>query len=217
MHGALKLKNNFLIKVCGITRPEFAEFTAAAGADAIGVIHSPKSVRHISDAALAAEITAVAHAAGKAAVLVSAELPVPQLLEFAAAAQFDVLQLHGPAYKKTDFDLAHAEFGRVWRAASLQHEPQLVAGACGEELTLLDSPAPGSGKAWDVSLLAAADLHRPWLLAGGLSPANVSAAIAACRPDGVDVASGVESAPGKKDETLVRDFVRKAKAAVSKL
>jgi phosphoribosylanthranilate isomerase len=78
---------------------------------------------------------------------------------------------------------------------------------------LVDSATPGSGQVFDWALAEGAPLHRRVILAGGLTPDNVADAIRRVHPWGVDVASGVERSPGKKDPILVRDFVERAKAA----
>jgi phosphoribosylanthranilate isomerase len=87
------------------------------------------------------------------------------------------------------------------------------AAAFGADIVLIDSESPGSGQVFDWSLAEGAPSGLRVLLAGGLTPDNVAAAIERVRPWGVDVASGVESAPGVKDPTLVRRFVSAAKAA----
>ncbi|RYZ26791.1 MAG: phosphoribosylanthranilate isomerase, partial [Propionibacteriaceae bacterium] len=83
-------------------------------------------------------------------------------------------------------------------------------GAWGEEVLLLDAPKPGSGERWDLSDLADRAPDGTWLIAGGLSPANVREAVEAVRPWGVDVSSGVETAPGEKSSELIRAFVEAA-------
>jgi phosphoribosylanthranilate isomerase len=75
----------------------------------------------------------------------------------------------------------------------------------------VDAPRAGSGVEWDYGVMAGRGLSGPWLLAGGLTPANVASAIAAASPWGVDVSSGVETAPGEKDATLIREFLAAAK------
>ncbi len=78
---------------------------------------------------------------------------------------------------------------------------------------LVDAPEPGSGKVFDWSLLDGTERGLPLILAGGLNPDNVGRAVRAVRPWGVDVATGVESSPGRKDPTMVREFVHNARAA----
>lgn len=201
------------VKICGLRDAETAMLAAAADAQAVGVVMSPKSPRHAS-MAQAAEVVAAAKRTnpGIDTVLVTNTLPALEAAEIADELGFDVLQLHG-SYTAAHFRAAQRRISRVWRATSLAHAPQLRAGEFGEERLLVDGARPGSGLPWDLEMLEAADLGDGWLLAGGLSPANVADAIAAARPWGVDVSSGVESAPGTKDPELIEQFVREAKAA----
>ncbi|WP_225847439.1 phosphoribosylanthranilate isomerase [Streptomyces sp. HPF1205] len=87
----------------------------------------------------------------------------------------------------------------------------ISCGSHGEDLLILDSPEPGSGASWDWSALREAPPAGRWMLAGGLTPHNVAHAIAAARPWGVDVSSGVEAERGVKDHRLIADFVARAK------
>jgi phosphoribosylanthranilate isomerase len=93
-------------------------------------------------------------------------------------------------------------------------DPELdAADDYGADAILIDSATPGSGDVFDWSLAEGAPSNRRVILAGGLTPANVADAVRAARPWGVDVASGVESAPGRKDASKIRAFVAAAKAA----
>ncbi|MGO3151185.1 MAG: phosphoribosylanthranilate isomerase [Galactobacter sp.] len=202
------------VKVCGLKTTEAATEAVTAGADAIGVVMSPKSSRHV-DAHTARTVIAAAKAARADvdAVLVVNDLPAVDAAEMAVEIGADVLQLHGPAYSSADFRAAARILPRLWRATSLKHEPHPVLGAHGEERLLLDAPNPGSGSTWDLSVLKDLGLKGGWLLAGGLNPDNVAQAIRTAHPWGVDVSSGVESAPGEKDLGLIRAFVEAAKQA----
>lgn len=197
------------VKICGLRTPADVDAAVAAGADAIGVVMSPSSPRHVTtDEARAL----VEHLAGRAtAVLVVNEMSAEAALDQVAATGVDVLQLHGPAYDVGSFRACADRGVRAWRATSLAHDPQPGVGSHGEEALLLDSPVPGSGDRW-----AAADLAEPltgrWLLAGGLTPDNVAGAVADLAPWGVDVSSGVESTRGVKDHDLVRRFVEAARS-----
>jgi phosphoribosylanthranilate isomerase len=83
----------------------------------------------------------------------------------------------------------------------------------GADALMLDAPRPGSGQVFDWSLADGVPLNRKVILAGGLTPENVAAGIEAVKPWGVDVATGVESSPGRKDPTKVRRFIRAAREA----
>ncbi len=198
-------------KVCGLTAVDDVEVAVGSGADAIGVVMNDTSPRAI-DSGLAARI--VAAAAGEVdTVLVVNDKPADVAARLAHDLGVSVLQLHGRRYTADDFAAALAVFPRVWRATSLAHDPDLHVGAYGEELVLLDAPTPGSGEQWDLTALTERAPDGRWLLAGGLRPGNVAAAVAAARPWGVDVSSGVESAPGVKDHGLIREFLAEVCAA----
>lgn len=199
------------VKICGLRDPAHATLAAQEAADAVGVVMSAGSPRN----ATADEATAVIAAARRArpgidTVLVVREMPAREAAETAERLGFDVLQLHG-GYTAADFAAAAAIHPRVWRAASLATEPGLRAGAYGEERLLVDSAVAGSGEPWDLDLIAGADLGEDWLLAGGLTPANVRAAMATAVPGGVDVSSGVESSPGVKSAELISRFIAAAR------
>jgi phosphoribosylanthranilate isomerase len=131
--------------------------------------------------------------------------------------KLDRIQLHGDEIAANWTWLRPEQIIRVVRVrdqASLQDASVWQA-----SLFLYDAYAEGyggSGKRapWDV---VAAGARRPFLIAGGLNPANVAEAIRATRPDGVDVSSGIESAPGIKDTRKLRAFIKKARAAAGKL
>lgn len=198
------------VKVCGLSTPEAARVAVEAGADAIGVVMSAKSPRHV-DAETAKAVIAATHDAVDT-VLVVNDLPAVRAAELAREIGADVLQLHG-TYTPEDFAAAAALMPRLWRATSLKHDAAPRVGSHGEELLLLDAPKPGSGATWDLSALESAGVRGRWLLAGGLRPGNVAEAVAVAGPWGVDVSSGVESAPGVKDHRLIEEFVAAARAA----
>jgi phosphoribosylanthranilate isomerase len=195
------------VKVCGLTSVAMTRVAVEAGADAIGVMMHPPSPRHLEFAA-AREIVAAAD--GVDTVLVVAQVPAREAAQRAVRLGASALQLHGEAYGPDDFAAALAVLPRVWRATSVAAGTDLRVGAYGEEVLLLDAPRGGSGERWDLSALGTPpDGH--WLLAGGLAPDNVAEAVAQVRPWGVDVSSGVESAPGVKDAAKICDFVAAAR------
>ncbi|MFJ7955630.1 phosphoribosylanthranilate isomerase [Streptomyces sp. NPDC096319] len=200
------------VKVCGLGTESDIDVAVAAGADAVGLVISGTSVRGLDrDRAvrLAAHVPS-----GVLSVLVVNDTPAAEAARIAGELGFGALQLHGTAYGEADFAAAAGLFPRLWRATSLSDRPDTRVGAYGEEVLLLDSPRAGSGETWDLSLLEAARPEGAWLLAGGLAPHNVAEAIEKARPWGVDVSSGVESAPGVKDHDLIRTFVAAAQRAV---
>ncbi|MGO1508968.1 MAG: phosphoribosylanthranilate isomerase [Actinomycetaceae bacterium] len=189
------------VKICGLRTPDDVRAARSAGADAIGVVISSTSPRAVT----LDEARALVRAAdGLTTVLVVHDLLVDDAVTTARELGVDVLQLHG--YPEADNRRGVAAFPRVWRATSAETGPTDV-GEHGEQVLLLDSRTPGSGTPWDLELLGTPPTGR-WMLAGGLAPDNVAGAIAAARPWGVDVSSGVESIRGTKDHDLIRRFVQ---------
>jgi phosphoribosylanthranilate isomerase len=198
------------VKICGLREPEHVHVAIDAGASAVGVVMNRTSSRRATDDEAAAVVAA---ADGRVdTVLVVNDMAAAEAAATAHRLGVDVLQLHGRAYGPDDFAAALAVMPRVWRATSLSADPSLVVGVLGEELLLLDSPTPGSGEQWDASALASGGPDGRWLLAGGLHPDNVAAAVSVAQPWGVDVSSGVEDAPGRKSAALIEAFVRAARS-----
>jgi phosphoribosylanthranilate isomerase len=208
------------IKICGVTRVDDAAWIAAANADFIGLNFWPRSKRWVATAR-AAELAAAARAAGPVQIVgLFVDATAEEIAAVHAQVGLDVVQLHGAETPEDAAAAARAVERPVWKA--------IAAGApsVGEALDvwavdaiLLDTPTPGrggSGQSFDWSLARAArerDPARRLVLAGGLNPDNVAEAIAAVQPWAVDVASGVESAPGVKDPGRVAAFIAAARAA----
>lgn len=208
------------VKICGITRVEDAEHAARAGADFIGLNFWPQSKRHVSVEAA----TALAAAARKInAHIEIVGLFVDPKLEDALAihdrVDLDVFQLHGDESDELIGEL-HQQSGRldVWKAHQV-HGRGILDRVYGSPATahVLDAPSAGrggSGTTFDWAVAAeAVQAVRRIVLAGGLTPDNVAAAIAAVHPYAVDVASGVERAPGIKDPDRVTAFIAAARGA----
>lgn len=196
------------VKVCGLDTVASARVAVEADADAIGVVMCEASPRHLSRAVAATIVDAVR--ADVDTVLVVKDVSLSDAVDRALDLRVDVLQLHG-SYTRDDFAQAADRFARVWRATALGADTDLHVGAWGEELLLLDAPTAGSGERWDLGALTDRRPDGRWLLAGGLTPGNVAAAIEQADPWGVDVSSGVESARGVKDHEAIRDFVAAAR------
>lgn len=203
---------SLLVKICGVTTPDDARDVASAGADAIGVNFWPASRRFAGERA-AEILAAIPTGVLKVGVFVN-----PDPAEVVAALQvhqLDRIQLHGDERPEA---FAHVARERTIRAVRVRDATSLQdLAAWRGALFLYDADVPGYGGGgvtapWDVLSRGA---PRPFLLAGGLTPDNVAAAIRALRPDGVDVASGVESAPGRKDLGRVRDFIARARQAAA--
>jgi phosphoribosylanthranilate isomerase len=216
------------VKICGITNLEDALVALDAGADLLGFILYPKSPRYVTPADIARILTAIRtggfadDSARFVGVFVNESLASVEAI--LAATDLDYAQLHGnetPA-------LVEAMEGRGYKALrpatseEAAMEAATYAGLGPEDgpSWLIDAYDPaaygGTGQRADWPTAARlARRHPGLLLAGGLTPENVTAAINAVRPWGVDVASGVERAPGRKDHELVRKFVETAKAIVN--
>lgn len=203
---------SFLIKICGITRPEDAAAAASAGAGAIGVNLWPRSKRFVDDATARRVLAAVPAGVLKFGVFVNA--PATEVAARLAALGLDRAQLHGD---ERPADFAHLPGAALARAVRVRDAASLAEVASWHaDLFLYDSFVDGYGGAGATAPwadIAAAPRGRRFLLAGGLDPNNVAAAIAATRPQGVDVASGVESAPGVKDLARVAAFIAAARQA----
>ena len=211
------------VKICGLTNLDDALLALEAGADLLGFVLYPKSPRGVS-LGVVAEIAQALRSAPAfqqrqpALVGVFVNEPPAAVRRALDEAGLDLAQLSG--HEPPD-DL-RALGGRAYKAIRGEAEALPSAGAppvhpyCPD--FLLDAAHPtlygGSGQLADLALAARLAARHRLLLAGGLTPDNVAAAIRAVRPWGVDVASGVEAAPGKKDPAKVRAFVQAAKAAL---
>lgn len=212
---------SLLVKICGLSTPESIDWAIASGADMVGLVHFPRSPRHVPLDRLAGLAD---HARGRAeVVLLSVDADDALMAELVAAARPDLLQLHGRETPARIADLK-ARFGLpVMKALGVSTAEDVAAAdgyAAVADRLLFDAKPPkdatrpgGLGETFDWSLLDAAPRTPGFLLSGGLGPTNVAEAVARVRPAGVDVSSGVESAPGVKDESLIRAFVAAARAA----
>ena len=203
------------VKICGVTSPVDALSAADAGADALGFMFYQSSPRFISLEAAAAIAQKLPSQIVKAGVFVDA--PEELVLRAIAGCGLNLLQFHGnesPEYC-LQFGLMSMKAFRIKDAASLQALAEYPTDAW-----LLDSYVAdklgGTGERfnWDLARQAQ-QLGRPIFLAGGLTPENVAEAVRQVRPYAVDVSSGVEGSPGRKDHEKVRAFIKAAKAAAA--
>lgn len=201
------------IKCCGMTRVEDALLAAQLGADAIGLVFTARSKRQVALAQACAIRRALPPFISVVALFMDDRATWVE--EVIAAVQPDLLQFHG-----SEVDDWCAQFGRPFAKAiamgegasalaRLREFPQATA-------LLLDGhglgEAGGSGKPFDWSLVPA-QTEQPLILAGGLGPDNVAQAVRRARPWAVDVASGIESAPGIKHPERLAAFIRAVRAA----
>lgn len=202
------------VKICGVTRIVDARLAVELGAELIGLNFWPGSKRHVSPEDAAAIASGAREAGNVQIVGVFVDPTDDEIAAASEAARLDWLQLHGDESAERVEALGPSAFKAVPVSAAADVEAAL---AMPGELILLDARVPGHGGAgvsfdWSFAAPMAASGRR-WFLAGGLSPDNVAAAIAACRPTGVDVASGVESAPGIKSPDKMRAFIERARGA----
>jgi phosphoribosylanthranilate isomerase len=201
----------FHVKICGITRLEDALAAAKAGADSIGLNFYAKSPRRI-DPARAAEIVR-ALPEGVEAVGVFVNEPPERVNALAEQAALHMVQLHGDESPE-DAERVHLP---VIKALRLRGEEDIAAAERYKvDLYLLDTPSEifgGTGQTHDWLLAAKACRRLRAFLAGGLTPDNVAEAVRAVNPYGVDVAGGVESAPGIKDPARIAAFIQAAREA----
>jgi phosphoribosylanthranilate isomerase len=208
------------IKVCGVTLPDDAAAVAASGVDFIGLNFWPKSKRYLAPER-APMIAAVVRAAGIAKLVgVFVDATVDDVRAVVSRVALDIIQLHGDETPETCAKIAAAVYLPVWKAIAVG-SPRDVdkLDAWQVDAILLDAPTPGRGGAgatFDHGLARLARERVPAqkiVLAGGLRPDTVAAAIANVQPWAVDVASGVEAAPGVKDRAKVAAFVAAVRAA----
>lgn len=204
------------VKICGVTRLEDAELAVSCGAWAVGMILWRGSPRHCGRERAARIATALRRRCEVAGVFVNASMD--EVVAAAEEAPLTILQLHGeegPSYCEE----ARRRTGlRVMKAARVRDASSVRAlSVYHTDLHLLDAHVPGArggtGEQFDWGLAALHPGEPPLVLSGGLTPENVGEAIAAVRPYAVDVASGVESAPGVKDHERVRRFFEAVEAA----
>lgn len=198
------------IKICGITSVDDAHCAAQAGADAIGLVFAAGSPRRVTLAQAAAIRTALPGLVTCVALVMDqGDDAIDAIVE---AVQPDLLQFHG-----SESEAACAAFGRPWiKAIGLGGGGSAAPGAyASSNGVLLDGHAAGaaggSGQTFDWARIgdwqAARPAHSPVIVAGGLAPDNVGQLVRQCRPWGVDVSSGVESAPGVKDHAKIHAFI----------
>jgi phosphoribosylanthranilate isomerase len=201
------------VKICGITNLADAQTAAEAGADLLGFVFYEQSPRHISVKAASGIARQLPPFVARVGVFVNArEELISQAL---GECGLNVLQFHGDESPQDclKFGVMSLKAFRVRDQASLKSFPAYPTAAW-----LLDAHTPaargGTGATfnWDLAV-EAQKLGRPIFLAGGLTPDNVGEAVRRVRPFAVDVSSGVESAPGKKDAAKVRAFIAAARQA----
>jgi len=202
-------------KICGISTPETMQAALDAGARWVGLVFFAKSPRNVS-IATAAELSRMV-GTGTRVVGLFVDPTDDFLDDVTGQVPLDLIQLHGGetpervAAIRARFNLPVMKALKIGDAADLDaaraYEPVV-------DMLLFDAKPPkgailpgGNGVAFDWSLLTGRVWQKPWMLSGGLDPANVAGAIRATGARAVDVSSGVEDAPGRKSPDLIRAFL----------
>ena len=212
---------SLLVKICGLSTPETMDAALEAGADMVGFVFFPPSPRAVS---LDVAGPLAERARGRAAVTVlTVDMGADGLAAIVAAVRPDWLQLHGHEPPEQVAALKRRFRLPAMKAIGVRAPADLAAIAAYRGVAdriLLDAKPPkgatrpgGNALAFDWAILDGFAPGMPWMLSGGLDPANVATAIARTRAPGVDVSSGVETAPGRKDAGLIAAFVAAARGA----
>jgi phosphoribosylanthranilate isomerase len=210
-----------IVKICGLTSEEALDAAIAAGADMVGFNFFPPSPRYLT---LERATMLATRARGRAEIVaVTVDMPDRGIDEIAAAVRPDWVQLHGNEAPERVRAVKKLSSRRVIKAVGVRDTDDLIASARYRTVAdhlLLDAKPPkgavlpgGNGAAFDWAILEDFEPGIPFLLSGGLDPTNVGTAIRMARAPGVDVSSGVETSPGRKDPALIRAFIAAARRA----
>jgi phosphoribosylanthranilate isomerase len=203
------------IKICGITNLDDAQAAIGAGADALGFVFCDQSPRHLAIPAAAEISRQLPPSVLRVGVFVNA--PEDFVLRVTGECGLGLLQFHGdePPEFCTQFGLMSMKAFRIRDTGTLKEMAQYQTDAW-----LLDAYSPeaagGTGGKFNWELaIEAQKFGKPIFLAGGLTPENVAGAVRQVRPFGVDVSSGVETSPGRKDHAKLRAFINAVKTATA--
>lgn len=212
-----------LVKICGLSDEATLRTALDAGADGVGFVFFPRSPRFVETPRATTLARIAKGRAVRFGLVVDADDAA--LDAILSSVELDGLQMHGKespervAEVKARFGVKAMKAFGVADAADLARVPAYADAA---DMLLLDAKPPrgadrpgGNGVAFDWRLPRALVWHKSWLLSGGLDAANVAEAVRQSGAPGVDVSSGVESAPGVKDPEKIKAFVRAAKSIVS--
>lgn len=207
------------VKICGLRDRAHVDAAARAGARYLGFVFFPKSPRAVTPAEAAGLGADVPPGVARVGLFVNPDGAL--LTDVLATAPLDLIQLHGAESPARVAEVKALTGLPVIKAVGIATSEDLGAlwdyGLAADMLLIDAKPPPGAdlpggnGLAFDWRLLAGRRPLKPWLLAGGLTPLNVAQAIRLTGAPGVDVSSGVETAPGVKDAALIRDFIAAAK------
>jgi len=204
------------VKICGITNLEDAKAAVDYGADAIGVIRVPESPRYVSDEKLATAILGVAAPFVVSVAVCHKPTEVKNQGLFRAVQFYDTTVEQNSAWYG-EFNLIYAcrmrDENSLEELGKALNEMRFVGGYSPVSAVVLDTyhkdKLGGSGETfnWELAVEAKRRFNKPIILAGGLTPENVGDAVAKVRPYAVDVSSGVEAEPGRKDHVKLKAFI----------
>jgi len=206
------------VKICGITNAADALAATEAGADLLGFNFYSKSPRHITEAEAAKIRRQLPKKVEAVGIFVNA--PLAEVAALSKSLNLDVAQLHGDESPETVGELARSV--SVWKAFRVESDFRLeTLDEYSQAFAFLFDAAHtgqygGTGHSTDWDIAQRAAVGRRIILAGGLKVENVAAAVRIVRPYAVDVASGVESKPGKKDHGRLREFIQEVRRAERK-
>ena len=197
------------VKICGITSEEDALLATAMGADAVGFVFAPSSrqIQPVQAYDIVRRLPPDVLTVG-----VFRDHAPQRVVDICQQVGLRAAQLHGHE-SVDDVRYVRERVALVIKAFPAGSPALADVARYTVDAVLVDSATPGSGQVFDWRLAEGAPLGRRVILAGGLDPENVGAAIARVRPWGVDVSSGVEASPGRKDARKVRAFIEAARAA----
>jgi len=211
---------SLIVKICGLSTRETLDVALDSGADMVGFVFFPPSPRHLALESARDLGQAVKQRAAKVALTVDADDAT--LAAIVEALQPDLLQLHGSETAARLRDIRQKFALPVMKALAVETSADLAAlpGYAGvADRILFDARAPqeatrpgGLGAVFDWRILENLDLAVPFMVSGGLHAGNVAEAVRVTRAGGVDVSSGVERSPGRKDPEMIRAFIRAARA-----
>jgi phosphoribosylanthranilate isomerase len=202
------------VKICGINDPLAFDTAVDAGADWVGFVFFPRSPRYVTPSVAAA--LSGRTVGGPLRVGLFVEPSDAVIAAVLGTVRLDMLQIYG---RVGEIAAIRMKFGLpVWRPVAIEAPADLPRGSLGADLLLLEAKPPteasrpgGNATSFDWSLLRDWTAPARWILAGGLTPSNVAAAIGQTGASAVDVSSGVERTKGVKDPTLIRAFIREAR------
>jgi phosphoribosylanthranilate isomerase len=209
------------VKICGINSVESADAAVRAGADFVGLVFHPASPRNLTRGQ-AQGLAERMHGRVRLVALMT-DANDEEIGAVVKSVRPDFLQFHGNETPER-VGATRSQFGiPIIKALAIADSDDFARAASYEaaaDMLLFDARAPvsaarpgGHGAAFDWQLLRGRKFSRPWLLAGGLNVDNVARAIRSCEAPGVDVSSGVETAPGVKSAEMISDFVAAARSA----